>query len=168
PKAKRGPAPAPVPQLAARLDRAPTSDGWLVEIKLDGYRIMARAADGRVRFTSRNGKDWTSRFMALAKVLAQPALGDVLLDGEVVVVKPNGATSFKQLQEALSARRTTGLVYQVFDVLYADGYDLTDVPLATRKKILEERLARLPAAEGSPVRYVDHFVGRAPQVLNEA
>jgi ATP-dependent DNA ligase len=42
------------PCLATLVDEAPASDDWLHEIKIDGYRILARIEDGQVRLVSRN------------------------------------------------------------------------------------------------------------------
>ena len=54
-------------QFPTLADAAPEGDGWLHEIKLDGYRMLARIAGGRAQFISRNGKDWTAKFPELAK-----------------------------------------------------------------------------------------------------
>ncbi len=68
PGARRGGLPEqPRPQLATLADAAPTNDGWIHEIKFDGYRIMAVVQDGRARLISRNGKDWTQRFPEVAR-----------------------------------------------------------------------------------------------------
>lgn len=47
------------PQLASLERRVPTGDGWLFEMKLDGYRMQAAIAGAEVRLYTRKGHDWT-------------------------------------------------------------------------------------------------------------
>src|SRR5690606_21320372 len=54
PGAKRAALPEFVePELATLAPEAPAGDGWLHEIKLDGYRILARIEDGHATLLSR-------------------------------------------------------------------------------------------------------------------
>ena len=90
-----------------------------------------------MRLFSRNEKDWTSRFPEIADAIAELPVDKAVLDGEVVALAPNGASSFRLLQEALSSQRTAKLIYQVFDLLHLDGYDLTGVTQLERKRALK-------------------------------
>ena len=156
------------PQLATRSAVAPSGDGWLHEIKFDGYRLIARVEGRAVRLFSRNGKDWTARFPALVDALADLNIGAALLDGELVALQADGTSSFRQLQEALSSNRTAGLIYEVFDLPYLDGYDLTDVELEVRKRVLRELLAsRGVLSHRGPIRYVQHFEGQGEALFDE-
>ena len=47
------------PQLATLVERPPDGDGWLHELKHDGYRILARVEHRRAKLFSRNAHDWT-------------------------------------------------------------------------------------------------------------
>src|SRR5262245_36470419 len=49
------------PELATLVDAVPEGEGWLHEIKFDGYRLIARVKDGAARLWSRNRIDWTAR-----------------------------------------------------------------------------------------------------------
>jgi bifunctional non-homologous end joining protein LigD len=40
----------------------PVGDGWVHEIKFDGYRVQAHKVGSTVRLYSRNGHDFTDRF----------------------------------------------------------------------------------------------------------
>jgi bifunctional non-homologous end joining protein LigD len=62
------------PELATLTDKAPTGDGWLHEIKLDGYRTAARLEAGKVRMLTRSGLDWTARFRGRIRVRPSLAL----------------------------------------------------------------------------------------------
>jgi bifunctional non-homologous end joining protein LigD len=49
------------PQLATLASAPPEGDGWLHEIKYDGYRMHARI-DGRdIKLLTRTGLDWSHR-----------------------------------------------------------------------------------------------------------
>src|SRR5205085_1194363 len=72
PGAKRAALPTKIePELATLVSDAPAGDDWLHEIKLDGYRILARLEGGRVSLYTRKGKDWTSTFAGVARALAE-------------------------------------------------------------------------------------------------
>jgi bifunctional non-homologous end joining protein LigD len=58
------------PQLATLTDKALAGDGWVHEIKLDGYRTAARLEAGKARMLTRSGLDWTARFRPIAAALA--------------------------------------------------------------------------------------------------
>lgn len=145
---------------------APDGDDWLHEIKLDGYRLIARLEAGAVRLQSRNGKDWTDRFPDLAERLARLPVECALLDGEAVHYGEGGISRFGRLQEALSAGRTEGVVYQAFDLLYLDHRDLRRTPLVARKKALAALLAAADLGPG--VGYSDHQRGQSPDFYTQA
>jgi len=154
-----------VPQLAALVRSPPAGDEWLHEIKFDGYRIGCRIAGGQVRLISRNGKDWTDAFPAIAGAAARLRTRDALLDGEVVVVLPDGRTSFEALQQAArGGAEHAALAYFVFDLLRLDGERLDRLPLETRKV----RLRRLLGRTRGRIRYTDHVEGHGEAFLREA
>ena len=155
----------PKPQLATLAAAAPEGKEWLHEIKLDGYRMLARIADGKVKMFSRNGKDWSGRFLKIEAVLAALPLEQAVIDGEVVHLQPNGVSSFSALKDDLSANRTDPLVYYVFDLLHRDGQSLEGSPLVARKAALERLMADAP--EG-PVRFSEHVVGTGGKFFAQA
>ena len=112
-------------ELATLVDAAPPGDDWLHEIKFDGYRMLCRVDNGKARFISRNGHDWTKKLPELAQAAGGLAVEQAMLDGEVVSLKPDGTTSFQSLQNVFQAGRTSELVYYVFDILHLDGHDVT-------------------------------------------
>jgi len=141
------------PQLATLVSGPPPGDGWVHEIKLDGYRILLRIERGRVKLLTRNRQDWTTRFPAVAKAVAALPVKEALLDGEIVALDSAGVSSFQALQQAdqLEADRT--LVYVAFDLLFLDGRDLRPLLLVERKA----RLARLLKGRRGQLRYSAHF-----------
>jgi bifunctional non-homologous end joining protein LigD len=144
------------PQLATLVPAAPEGDEWLHEIKLDGYRVLARIDRGRVQLLTRSGQDWTARFPGVAAAAAKLKADRVLLDGEVVVLDARGVSHFQSLQETLSRKRTGDLVYFAFDLLHVDGSDLREAPLSERKALL----ARLLRGTGRTIRYSEHVEGQ--------
>jgi bifunctional non-homologous end joining protein LigD len=147
----------PGPQLAKVASAVPRGDGWLHEIKLDGYRLLARNRRGKVKLLTRRGNDWTDRFPMLAEAVAALPVEEAILDGEAVHLLPNGVSSFGALQDDLAREDTSGVFYYVFDLLHLDGYDLTAARLDQRKEALRTLLAGVPAGI---VRYSDHVKGR--------
>jgi bifunctional non-homologous end joining protein LigD len=147
------------PQLTTLVDEAPDGDGWLHEIKFDGYRIMARLDHGQVLLYTRKGLDWTDRFPQLAQILSTLSIGTAILDGEVTARKADGTTSFRKLQEWLSAGDTRKVHYHCFDLPYLEGYDLTGSPLIERKRALLEILQAEGIGHGHPVVYSEHIEG---------
>ncbi len=163
--AVRAPMPDTIaPELATKVERVPAGEEWLHEIKLDGYRVLVRVEGDDVRFFTRNGIDWTKRFAALVEPVRSLGLSDAWLDGEVTVVMPDGRTSFGALQAELKRGAAADLTYHVFDLLYLDGYDLRETPLAGRKGLL----ARALAPAGARVRYVDHLEGHGDAFHRQA
>jgi bifunctional non-homologous end joining protein LigD len=153
------------PQLASLSDRAPEGDEWLHEIKYDGYRLLVHIDGGSVKLITRGGLDWTGKFPALAHSLGELPLDTGLIDGEVVHLDPKGISSFSGLQDAISSGHTDTLNFFAFDLLYRDGWDLTDAPLEDRKAALAEIIS--PQAQDM-LRYSDHQIGRGPTFLTQA
>jgi bifunctional non-homologous end joining protein LigD len=144
------------PQLASVTSSAPRGEDWIHEIKFDGYRVLAWLDRDGVRLFTRNRKDWTDRFPAVAEVLAGLDRPGTVLDGEVSVELADGRTSFQALQNAGSGGGV--LRFHVFDVLYLDGKSVLDRPQLERKALVRDLVHGLP----EPVRYSDHVVGSGP------
>ena len=167
PGARRGELPQRIqPELATLVSQVPEGDDWLHEIKFDGYRALCRIESGKAVFLTRRGQDWTSRFGHLSETAASLPVRQALLDGEVVVLEPDGTTNFQSLQNALGGRTNDRLVYFVFDLLHLDGYDITQVPLLNRKEALAG-LLKSSNGNGS-LRYSDHVLGNGKMLLRKA
>jgi len=152
------------PQLATLVNRPPDGQGWVHEIKFDGYRLFARVADGHVRLMTRNRNDWTKKFQGLADRIARIKVANALLDGEVVHVAVDGTMSFHGLQNALSEGDVKNLRYFAFDLLFFDGVDLRQQPLVERKASLQALLKNAP----NVLQYSDHFSESGADVLRHA
>jgi bifunctional non-homologous end joining protein LigD len=152
------------PQLCETLKRPPSADGWIHEIKFDGYRIQMRVVDGEVTLKTRNGLDWTAKYPAIAKAAGK--LPDAIIDGEICALDENGAPDFAALQAALSEGKTDLLVYFAFDLLFDGGEDLRRRPLTERKARLQQLLSK--AGDDARLRFVEHFEDGGEAVLRSA
>src|SRR5690606_5268604 len=102
----------------------PSGEGWLHEVKLDGYRILCRIEHGRARLITRTGLDWTGRMPAVAGAARALPCRSALLDGEAVVLDERGVSRFQRLQNAMH-RGGDEIRLVAFDLLHLDGWDLT-------------------------------------------
>ncbi len=134
------------PQLAQQAETPPEGSGWLHELKLDGYRIQARKSGNNVAMLTRSGLDWTARIPSVAAAVAALPINEVTLDGEVVVLAPDGTTNFADLQASFQEGARNPLTYFAFDLLHANGRNPRDLPLRDRKTVLASILKHADAA----------------------
>ena len=128
--------------LATLVDAPFHRPGWIWEEKYDGIRLIAFKEDGRVRLVTRNDKDRTADFPAVAAAVAALPAPTLVLDGEVVVFDAAGISRFQLLQ-----RRAAGAsppIYVVFDCLHARGRDLMGEALTARRAVLEAEVREAP------------------------
>ena len=102
------------PQLTQLVDAAPESDEWLHEIKFDGYRMHARLDRGGVKLLTRTGLDWTHKYPAIVKAVAELGARQAYLDGELCGVGPDGITSLNIVQLASDRGNAAALVCSIF------------------------------------------------------
>ena len=148
------------PQLATLVDEVPTGNGWMHEIKFDGYRAMVAAKGTDVRVYTRSGKDWTDKFDPLVEAIAALDLPSCLMDGEIVAKDAKGNPDFSTLQQVLkrghgSQSKADRLEFHAFDLIELDGEDLAKLPNIERK----ERLEALLSTAELPVSVADHVIG---------
>jgi len=115
----------------------PEGDEWLYELKWDGYRALLIKDGENIQIRSRNDKDLTAMYPGIAAAGRRQQIKQIVLDGELVALGEDGRPSFQALQHR-SSHQKHQVVFYAFDVLHADGQDLTG-------KRLDVRRARLPA-----------------------
>jgi bifunctional non-homologous end joining protein LigD len=159
------------PMLAETADKAFTDPGWLFELKLDGYRLIASKSRGEARLVTRKGNDYTDVFPEVARAIKALPLDHCVLDGEVVVLDARGMPSFSRLQQRgrlsspIEVRRAAvelPATFYAFDLLAVDDFDLRPLPLARRKEFLAEAVPKLGA-----VRRLDHIEGEGTAFLEQ-
>jgi bifunctional non-homologous end joining protein LigD len=90
------------PQLATLVATPPDGEGWVHEIKFDGYRALCRISNGTVTLVTRSNNDRTKKFQSIADQLGELPVDNAILDGEITSSAVSGATSFEALQQALA------------------------------------------------------------------
>jgi bifunctional non-homologous end joining protein LigD len=134
------------PMLATLADAPPRAGEWIYEPKLDGVRVLVYASGGTIRLFSRNRKPLEGAYPELVDTLSFAVRGDAVLDGEVVAVDPRtGQSSFSRLQRRMQLRdetraRGSGVPVELylFDCMFYEGIDLTNLPLVDRKAVLRD------------------------------
>jgi bifunctional non-homologous end joining protein LigD len=160
------------PMTATLAERPPRGEDWLFEVKWDGVRASAYVDHEEVRLVSRNGLRCERQYPELAAIPHQVAARQVVLDGEIAVLDPKGASRFHLIQPRIANTdpnavahlvRSTPVVYFVFDALYVDGYDLRGVALGERRKVLEALVT-----PGPSLRISEVFPGAGDALLEAA
>ena len=153
-------APSLSPMLLQRLAEPFNHDGFLFELKYDGFRALAFIVNRECRLVSRN-KNQFKNFSTLAyEIGGLFPVTDVVLDGEVCCIDEQGRPQFNELL----FRRGTPRFF-AFDLLYASGLDLRDRPLIERKERLRHLLEGI---KSDSLLYVDHIESRGEDLFRHA
>ena len=140
-KGKRSSMPENVkPMLATLVDEPFDDPDWMYEVKWDGYRALSYIYRGRADILSRNNKSFNNKYYPLRELLSEWKT-DAVIDGEIVVLNKKGQSNFGHLQNWRS-EADGELTYYVFDILWYEGIGLMELPLADRRKILEDVLPK--------------------------
>src|SRR5467141_2447393 len=124
-----------VPAQPVVAARPPSGANWVHEIKHDGYRMIVRRDGPTVRLYSRNAYDWTARLPAIAAAAERIKAKSFTIDGEAVVLGPDGLSRFDELRRREAAH--SAMLY-AFDLIEHDGCDLRDLPFLDRKAALAQ------------------------------
>jgi bifunctional non-homologous end joining protein LigD len=127
------------PVLASK---PPSGADWVHEIKHDGYRMIACRDGPTVRLYSRNAYDWTERLAGIAAAAELIKAKSFTIDGEAVVLGPDGLPRFEELSRREAAR--TAILY-AFDLIEYDGEDMRALPFLDRKAALARLVGDLKA-----------------------
>ena len=92
---------------------------------------------------------------SIAREVGKLSVEGAILDGEVVVLSPDGQSSFAALQASFEEGAKHPLTYFVFDLLHLNGHNLRQQPLTERKGILAQMLESL--ADQGTVRFGQHI-----------
>ncbi|WFM72263.1 non-homologous end-joining DNA ligase [Halomonas sp. CKK8] len=168
-KMKKASQPGFVEPMKATLVDEPFSDpDWIYERKLDGERCLLHKKGRTVALYSRNEKRKNHTYPEIAEAVSKLD-GDFILDSEIVTFDGK-VTSFKRLQKRIHRKapdadilREFPVYAYAFDILYLEGYDLTDLPLRERKKVL-----RRAFEWASPLRLLPHRNEQGEAYLKEA
>ena len=158
---KRLPAGFVIPAQPVVASRPPSGPDWAHEIKHDGYRLIVRRNGPTVRLYTRNAYDWTARLPAIAAAAERINAKSFTIDGEAVVLGPDGLSRFDELRRRSATR--TAILY-AFDLIEHDGEDLRNHPFLDRKAALARLLRDIEAG----ILSNEHVIGDGLTVFEHA
>jgi len=150
------------PMLATLVDKPFDEEGWFYEVKWDGYRALAFMNNGKTELKSRNNKSFNDKFYPVYEAARQWNINAVV-DGEVVVVNEKGISDFGALQNWRSEADGT-LLYYVFDIIWLNGKDLTELSFTERREILKSVMP----VENENIRLSETFEGTGVEFFEAA
>jgi bifunctional non-homologous end joining protein LigD len=160
------------PMLASIANTPPAGGQWLYEVKWDGVRALCFVENGQLCIYTRSQKRCDQQYPELSVLPRFLKALTAVLDGEIAVVDENGRSSFNLIQPRISVgdpntiahlARSTPVTLFLFDLLYLDGYDLRDLALEERKRLLSEIVT--PTER---IRISDHFTISGDAMLEAA
>lgn len=151
---------ASVYALPPRASSKASQRHWVHEVKHDGYRLIARKADGVVRLYTKQGYDWTRKYPLIVEALYRLRAKSVVLDGEAMCFT-DGMHDFEKLWSNCFDETVT---LCAFDLLELNGEDFRDKPWLERKK----RLAKLLVKPRHGLEYVEHLEGDGQRIFEHA
>ena len=138
-----------------------------LEDKYDGMRAQVHCGDpeqpDRVTLYSRNREEITESYPDLGEAFAhvgEAGVGPLIFDGEILGwdLKEGRALPFAQLGQRIGRKRVSNawreqvpVIFMAFDLLYAEGELLLDLPLKERRNRLEAVVERLVEHVHSPL-----------------
>jgi bifunctional non-homologous end joining protein LigD len=149
------------PALASSIDKVPSGERWIHEIKFDGYRVQVHLANEAVKIFTRRGHDWTHRFKKVAHDAWHIKAASAIVDGEIVVPAADGTTNFSVLQNELKGK-STKIALVAFDLLYLNGRDIRKLPLFQRKAELKKIVA------GTDIQFSESFEIEGTEMFEHA
>lgn len=135
------------PMLATPGPLPADPESWAFEVLWGGARTVVSSEGGRARATEPDGRDVTARWPELRELGRSLGTLAVVLDGEVVVLGPDGRPDAERLEHRRRASsesavrrlaRSMPAVYLVFDLLWLEGHHTTSLPYAERRRLLDE------------------------------
>ena len=148
------------PQLCELSESLPSGEGWVFELKYDGYRLMLAIGGGRCIAYTRSGLDWSAKFSTIVQAALDLPCSSALLDCEAVVLSKNGLSDFPALVTALEHGKTGEIIGIAFDMLHLDGVDIRTKPYTERKQRLHKLLGN-----GMSLRFGDYLDGEGEDIL---
>lgn len=158
--------------LATLTDEYFSKKTWIYEQKFDGERCLAIKKKGKVYLFSRNNKSMNEGYPELVAALEKQSADNFIIDGEIIAKAKSGVSDFQLLQGRLHVTKIKlieekahhiPISYCIFDIIYAGGYDLRNLPLLARKKILKKLLSF-----NKTLVYAKHKVGNGIEFFKKA
>lgn len=142
------------PMLAKLKPEIPRGEGWSYEPKWDGFRSIVFRDGDEIHIASRDGKPLERYFPELLDPLAECLPERCVVDGEVVIARPDGLDFDSLLLRIHPAASRVKLLstehpasFVAFDLLALGDQDLTETPQVERRAELEKMLPEVSTSE---------------------
>jgi DNA ligase D-like protein (predicted ligase) len=152
------------PQVPILSANPPGGDGWIHEIKHDGFRTLLRIDGSDIRAFSRGGHDWSDKYGRIIEAAGKLKCRSSLIDGEVIVQDNKGLSDFAALRAAIEGAPHRVIMF-AFDLLFLNGEDLRRLPLIERRARLN---ALLPRDTRRAIQFSDHYEGQGAVLFKQA
>lgn len=140
-----------IPPLSPTLvEEPPVGPVWIHEIKHDGYRTELVVQGGDARAFTRNGHDWTDRYVPVVEAALALSCSSAIIDGEMIIQDAQGRSDFHGLRSAID-KEPHRLILMAFDLLHLNGEDTRNWPLEDRRSALEGLLG--PNDPARPIHF---------------
>lgn len=156
------------PMLAKLTHDVFSSEEWIYERKLDGERCLIFKKGDEVNIMSRNKQNLNITYPEIVSAFKKQK-ADFIADGEMVAFEGK-ITSFSELQKRMHLKNPediensdTTVFFYLFDIMHYEGYELIELPLIERKKILKENLDFK-----DPLRFTSHRTQNGEEYFREA
>ena len=148
------------PLMPTLVEKPPEGDGWIHEVKFDGYRSQMIIDEDGTRIYTRNGHDWTARYRDLVREADSLGAESAIVDGEIIVLNEAGLSDFGELRKAIT-RRQHDLYFVAFDLLHLNGHDLREMALEERREILVSMIE-----PGGRIQFSEPLPGEAKAIFH--
>src|SRR6185437_3123719 len=173
PGAKKAPMPGFFAPMGASIaDSIPTGKKWLFEVKWDGVRGLTFIDNGAMSIFTRNNIRCEQQYPELLVMPHYIDAQQAVIDGEIVALDARGISKFELIQPRIHQRdagaianmaKNSPVHFFAFDLLYVNGYDLRQSPLAERKTALAKLVKPFPL-----LRVSDYLTGEGKDLLEAA
>ena len=145
--------------LASASTELPSGVDWSYEMKWDGVRAIALVGPNAVELRSRAGNEITLGYPELQPLADSIGPTTAVLDGEIVAIDEQGRSNFQRLQSRMHLRDASTVArvasqvpvtFMIFDLLWFDGHQLTELAYAERRSLLDRLGARGGAWDTPP------------------
>jgi bifunctional non-homologous end joining protein LigD len=149
------------PCLPRPTKEPPSGPGWIHEIKHDGFRILAHRQGRTIRLITRNGYDFSDRFLLIVDAVAALPVGSCIVDGEAIAVDEDGLSVFDLVR---NRRQDDAVLLCAFDLLEVNGEDIRQDGIEQRKR----RLAGLLRRPHDGMALNEHYRGDGAVIFKHA
>jgi len=132
------------PMLATLTNERFSDPQWIYEPKYDGERALTYYRNGQIKILSRNEHNLNKTYPDLGEAFQGQSADSFIVDGEIVAFEKN-ISNFSRLQQRLGVKEISlkdalkdPVYYYLFDILFLNGFDLRNLPLKARQKLLRQ------------------------------